>query len=42
MVLVISDLNVKEIVGTFYEKNCKRQAKKNLEYKMSFKGKMIN
>ena len=28
---VINDLNVEEIVGTFYEKNCRRLIKKNLE-----------
>ena len=28
---VINDLNGEEIIGTFYEKNCKRQMKKNLE-----------
>ena len=30
---VINDLNGEEIIGTFYEKNCKRQIKKNLELK---------
>ena len=28
---VINDLNSEEIIGTFYEKNCKRSVKKNLE-----------
>ena len=30
---VISDLNDKETTGTFYEKNCRRLIKKNLEQK---------
>ena len=30
---VISDLNGEKIVGSFYEKNCKRLIKKNLELK---------
>ena len=30
---VINDLNGEEIIGTFYEKNCKRQVKKNSELK---------
>ena len=30
---VINDLNREEIIGTFYEKNCKRQIKKNSELK---------
>ena len=30
---VINELNAEEIIGTFYEKNCKRQAKKNSELK---------
>ena len=28
---VINDLNGEEIIGKFYEKNCKREIKKNLE-----------
>ena len=28
---IISDLNGEKIIGTFYEKNCKKQIKKNLE-----------
>ena len=28
---VINDLNGEEIIGSFYEKNCKRPIKKNLE-----------
>ena len=32
---VLNDLNGEEIIGTFYEKNCKKQKKKkNLEKKM--------
>ena len=30
---VINDLNSEEIIGTFYEKNCKRLIKKNLGQK---------
>ena len=30
---VIDDINGKEIIGTFYEKNCKRLVKNNLEFK---------
>ena len=30
---VINDLNREETVGTFYEKNCKKQIKKSLELK---------
>ena len=30
---VINDLNGEEITGTFYQKNCKKQTKKNLELK---------
>ena len=30
---IINDLNGKKIVGKFYEKNCRKQFKKNLEYK---------
>ena len=30
---VINDLDGEEIMGTFYEKNCKRRVKKNLELK---------
>ena len=30
---VINDLNGEEIAGTFSEKNCKKQTKKNLEWK---------
>ena len=30
---VINDLNSEETMGTFYEKNCKKQAKKNLKLK---------
>ena len=30
---VISDLNGEEIVGSYYEKNCKKPIKKNLELK---------
>ena len=32
---VISDLNGEEIIGSFYEKNCKRLFKKNLEQKIT-------
>ena len=28
---IMSDLKGEEIVGIFYEKNCKKQMKKNLE-----------
>ena len=30
---VINDLNGEKITGTFYEKNCKKQTKKNSELK---------
>ena len=30
---IINDLNGKKFVGKFYEKNCRKQLKKNLEYK---------
>ena len=30
---VINDFNGEEIIGAFYEKNCKKQIKKNLELK---------
>ena len=30
---VVNDLNGEEIIGTFYEKNCKRLMKKNSEEK---------
>ena len=30
---VIKDLNVEEVVETFYEKNCKKQISKNLQQK---------
>ena len=30
---VISDFNGEETVGTFYQKNCKSQIKKNLKWK---------
>ena len=30
---IISDVNSEKIVGTFYEKICKKQSKKNLEQK---------
>ena len=30
---VISDLKGEDIVGRFYEKNCKKQIKKRLEFK---------
>ena len=36
---VINDLNGKEGVGTFYEKNCRRKIKKTLEYKKLLKEK---
>ena len=39
---VINDLNGEEIIGTFYEKNCKRQAKKNSELKKYLDEKEIN
>ena len=32
-IYVINDLNGTEIIGTFYENNCKRLIKKNLELK---------
>ena len=28
---VINNINAEEIIGTFYEKNCKKQTNKNLE-----------
>ena len=39
---VINDLNDEEIIGTFYEKNCKRLIKKNLEQKKYLGKKVIN
>ena len=39
---VISHLNVEEIVGTFYQNDCKNQIKKNLELKRYPREKVIN
>ena len=39
---VISDLNGEEITGSFYEKNCKKQIKKNSEQKKYLKEKVMN
>ena len=36
---VINDLNGEEIVGTFYEKDCKKQIKKSLEFENLIKRK---
>ena len=38
-IYVVNDLNGEEIVGTFYERNCKRQIKRNLEQKKQLKEK---
>ena len=39
---VISHLNVEEIVGTFYQNDCKNQIKKNLELQRYPREKVIN
>ena len=39
---VISHFNVEEIVGTFYQNDCKNQIKKNLELKRYPREKVIN
>ena len=38
----ISDLNGEKIIGSFYEKNCKKLIKRNLEQKKYLKEKVIN
>ena len=38
----ISDLNGEKIIGTFYEKNCKRLIKKNLEQRKYLNEKVIS